>query len=324
MTESSRDERQPAPAVVAGEAAAAAVEVHAEPVPLDPRAAAFFDIDNTIVRGASLFHLARGLATRKFFTAGDVTAFAWKQAKFRVAGREDTDDMASAVDAALAFVAGHTRRRGRLTLATRSSTNESRDKLYAGTIELAHDHLAPGNGSGWSRPRPVEMASIIARKLGLTGALGTVSEIVDGVYTGRLVGCSTARSGEGRSRTSPGRARGSRPCQVRGVLGLVQRHSDALAGRPAGRDQPRRASCAAMPERMAGAFTTTGPDARPRRSGSRSARGDGRRRRHRSWRLDHKAQGTLNDACSLSRRRRCGAASAACRACAGSSRAPGR
>jgi phosphoserine phosphatase len=35
---------------------------------------------------------------------------------------------------------------------------------------------------------PVELASIIAHRLGLTGALGTVAEVVDGKYTGRLVG----------------------------------------------------------------------------------------------------------------------------------------
>src|SRR5262249_44776766 len=35
---------------------------------------------------------------------------------------------------------------------------------------------------------PVELAGIIARRLGLTGALGTVAETRDGVYTGRLVG----------------------------------------------------------------------------------------------------------------------------------------
>jgi hypothetical protein len=96
------------PAVVAGEAAAAAVDVEPASATPDLRAAAFFDIDNTVVRGASLFHLARGLASRKFFTATDVAAFAWKQAKYRVAGREDADDIASAIDAALSFVAGHT------------------------------------------------------------------------------------------------------------------------------------------------------------------------------------------------------------------------
>lgn len=35
---------------------------------------------------------------------------------------------------------------------------------------------------------PYELAEIIARRLGLTGALGTVAESVDGVFTGRLVG----------------------------------------------------------------------------------------------------------------------------------------
>jgi phosphoserine phosphatase len=34
----------------------------------------------------------------------------------------------------------------------------------------------------------VELANILARRLGLTGALGTVAENVQGVYTGRLVG----------------------------------------------------------------------------------------------------------------------------------------
>jgi phosphoserine phosphatase len=34
----------------------------------------------------------------------------------------------------------------------------------------------------------VELASILARRLGLTGALGTVAETKNGVYTGRLVG----------------------------------------------------------------------------------------------------------------------------------------
>ena len=36
--------------------------------------------------------------------------------------------------------------------------------------------------------RPIEIAQIIARRLGLTGAMGTVAEHIDGVYTGRLVG----------------------------------------------------------------------------------------------------------------------------------------
>jgi HAD superfamily hydrolase (TIGR01490 family) len=175
----------PAPAVVAGQAAAELAFAGITPPTL--RAAAFFDIDNTIVRGASLFHLARGLAARKFFRTRDVTSFAWKQVKFRVAGNEDLDDMASVAEVALSFVAGH-------SVAEVTGLGEEifeerlEGKLYGGTIELAHKHLAAGEQVWLVSAAPVELAAIIASKLGLTGALGTVSEIDDGVYTGRLVG----------------------------------------------------------------------------------------------------------------------------------------
>ena len=178
-------QRRP-PAVVAGEAAAELAETTQEIV-LDPRSAAFFDIDNTIVRGASLFHLARGLAKRKFFTFGDVSSFAWKQAKYRVGGREDTDDMASAINAALSFVAGHTVDEV-VSLGDEIFDERIEDRLYTQTIELTRAHLRAGQRVWLVSAAPVELASLIARKLELTGALGTVSEVVDGTYTGDLAG----------------------------------------------------------------------------------------------------------------------------------------
>lgn len=179
--------RDAAPAVLAGEAAAAAAEVEAALTPQDPHAAAFFDIDNTLVRGASIFHLARGLAARRFFTASDVAEFAWQQVKFRVAGAEDLDDMASATDAALTFVAGHEVDEV-VRLGEEIFDERIADKLYDGTVALARTHLAAGQRVWLVSAAPVELASIIARKLGFTGALGTVSEVTDGRYTGRLVG----------------------------------------------------------------------------------------------------------------------------------------
>ncbi|MDN5918908.1 MAG: HAD family phosphatase, partial [Pseudonocardia sp.] len=52
----------------------------------------------------------------------------------------------------------------------------------------AQMHLDAGQRVWLVTATPVELALIIARRLGLTGALGTVSESVDGCYTGRLVG----------------------------------------------------------------------------------------------------------------------------------------
>src|SRR5215510_11566683 len=94
-----REER----AVVAGTAAAAVAEVEsALAVPTDPVAAAFFDVDNTMMRGASIYYFARGLAARDFFSARDLVAFGWRQVKFRVGGRESHGDIASARESALA------------------------------------------------------------------------------------------------------------------------------------------------------------------------------------------------------------------------------
>src|SRR6478735_1013292 len=92
-------------AEMAGEVAAAAAVSSpvAEP---DPTAAAFFDVDNTMMRGASIYHFARGLASRGLFTTKDLLKFALGQAVFRVRGDENPEHIAQARETALAFVAG--------------------------------------------------------------------------------------------------------------------------------------------------------------------------------------------------------------------------
>lgn len=55
------------------------------PVLGDVRAAAFFDLDNTVMQGAAIFHFGRGLYKRKFFETRDLYRFAWQQAWFRLA-----------------------------------------------------------------------------------------------------------------------------------------------------------------------------------------------------------------------------------------------
>ena len=178
------------PAVRAGEASAAAAAADGPTAPpdvplTDLTAAAFFDVDNTMMVGASLFHFARGLAARKFLTPSDLAGFAWQQVKFRVGGRES--DVGGHRDTALSFVAGR-------PVAEIVSLGEEiydelmADRIWAGTRALAQMHLDAGQRVWLVTATPVELARIISRRLGLTGALGTVAESVDGVYTGRLVG----------------------------------------------------------------------------------------------------------------------------------------
>ena len=173
---------------MAGEASAAAAEVtDAFALPTDPTAAAFFDVDNTIMRGASLFHFAVGLARRKFFSLPQIVDFGRKQVKFVVSGSEDLEDMASATEAALSFVEGRSVSE-LVDLGEEVFVDEMPDKLIPGTLALAQGHLDAGQRVWLVTATPVELATIIAKNLGLTGALGTVAEVRDGVYTGRLVG----------------------------------------------------------------------------------------------------------------------------------------
>ena len=174
---------------VAGEASAAAAEVDAAPsVTPDPTAAAFFDVDNTMMMGASLFWFARGLAARKYFTMRDMAGFVWQQAKFRIAGSESSpDDIHAIRENGLAFVAG--REVAEIVQAGEEIYDElMADRIWSGTRGLAQQHLQAGQRVWLVTATPVELASIIAHRLGLTGALGTVAEVVDGKYTGRLVG----------------------------------------------------------------------------------------------------------------------------------------
>ena len=155
--------------------------------PPDPTSAAFFDVDNTIMQGASIFHLARGLHRRKFFTTRQIVGAAWKQAYFRVVGVEDPEHVAEARNSALGFIAGH-------TVAELEELGEEifdegmAHRIWPGTRAQAQLHLDQGQRVWLVTAAPIEIAQIIARRLGLTGAMGTVAEHRDGVYTGRLVG----------------------------------------------------------------------------------------------------------------------------------------
>ncbi len=155
--------------------------------PRDLTAAAFFDVDNTMVQGASIVHFARGLAARKYFKTSDLVDVAWKQVKFRVTGKESSTDMASGKEKALAFIAG--RSTAELAALGEEIYDEIiADKIWPGTRALAQMHLDAGQQVWLVTATPVELAQVIAKRLGLTGALGTVAESVDGTFTGRLVG----------------------------------------------------------------------------------------------------------------------------------------
>ncbi len=59
-------------------------------------------------------------------------------------------------------------------------------RLWPQAVALARQHVAAGHEVWLVSAAPVELVRIIADSLGLTGALGTVSEVQHGRWTGRL------------------------------------------------------------------------------------------------------------------------------------------
>ena len=174
-------------AELAGAASAALATVVQLPPREDPTAGAFFDVDNTLIRGASIYYFARGLAARDMFGPRDLARVAWGQVYFRLRGAENSGHINALRQAALTFVAGH-KVTDIISLSEEIFDETMADRVWEGARELAQGHLRAGQRVWLVTATPVELATVISQRLGLTGALGTVAESADGVYTGRLVG----------------------------------------------------------------------------------------------------------------------------------------
>ncbi|HEY8721986.1 HAD-IB family hydrolase [Pengzhenrongella sp.] len=148
--------------------------------------AAFFDVDNTIIRGASAFHLAMGLHRRGFFRYRDlVRAFAHNM-RYQLLG-ENKDQIDEIRSRALSIMKGHSVAEV-VAIGEEVYDQVLELRIYPGTRQLLDDHLAAGREVWLVTATPVEIGNLIARRLGATGCLGTVAEHKDGFYTGRLVG----------------------------------------------------------------------------------------------------------------------------------------
>ena len=166
---------------------ASALEVAPDSVPPDSAVAAFFDLDNTVIKGASLFHLAKGLYRRDFFPTRVILKGLWLQVYFRVVGRENPGHIEDARAATLSFIEGH--RVAELEEIAEEVYEKSIAQIvWPGTRTLVQSHLAAGEQVWLITAAPVEMAGVIAARLGMNGALGTTAEHHDGLYTGRLRG----------------------------------------------------------------------------------------------------------------------------------------
>lgn len=149
-------------------------------------AAAFFDVDNTLIRGSSSFLFGKAAFERKFFSRKDFWNFAWHQFRFIWKG-ESAKTLTSIKDRALGLIAGH-KAEDLAALTETVYDDYICPKLWPETVRLAKEHIAAGREVWLVTATPQEIAEVMAHRLGLTGGLGTIVERKEGILTGQLVG----------------------------------------------------------------------------------------------------------------------------------------
>jgi HAD superfamily hydrolase (TIGR01490 family) len=159
----------------------------------DEKGAAFFDLDRTLMAGSSAFQFGRaayraGLATRR-----QLASDAWENVLFRLRGSTDsgTDALRERVGRMLEGV--RVRELQRLAHDVLAGVLP---RLYPQMLEIAYEHQDAGRPIFICTAAAQEMAELMAIVLTFDGAVGSVSEVVDGHYTGRAGGPFTYREGK--------------------------------------------------------------------------------------------------------------------------------
>jgi HAD superfamily hydrolase (TIGR01490 family) len=148
-----------------------------------PGAAAFFDLDRTLLRRSSALALAptfrkRGLISRRQMAR----AAAW-QLMFMLRGAS-ADTVKRAAEGGLLVLRGYSPKEMQ-ALVVDSMERVLKPLVYAESLDLVELHRGRGEPVYIVSATLQEIVQVIADDLGFDGALGTIVEVKDGKYTGR-------------------------------------------------------------------------------------------------------------------------------------------
>ncbi len=158
-----------------------------------PRAAAFFDLDKTLMAGSSGVFFARAAYESGMISRSRLIKDVYENIRFRLLG--STDDRADDVRRRVGEMIAGVRVRDLERLSPRVLSGVL-PRLYPQMLERAYAHQDAGVPVYILTAASQEMADLLARVLAFDGGLGTRSEIVDGHYTGRPAGPFNYREGK--------------------------------------------------------------------------------------------------------------------------------
>jgi HAD superfamily hydrolase (TIGR01490 family) len=159
------------------------------------RAAAFFDLDRTLMAGSSAYHFGRAMYKAGGISRGQVARDALDQISFRLRGSTDAG-VNALLDRVMAAIKDT--RVVDLVRMRPDAIAGILPRVYPQMLDVVRQHQDAGRRSYILSAASQEMVELLSVVLAMDGAIGTRSEIRDGVYTGRLAGPFVY--GEGKAR----------------------------------------------------------------------------------------------------------------------------
>jgi HAD superfamily hydrolase (TIGR01490 family) len=163
------------------------------PTTTEVRAAAFFDLDRTLMAGSSGIYFARAAFESGMITRRRLARDLFENLRFRLRG--STDERADAVRLRVGELIAGTPVRDLERLTPRVLSGVL-PRIYPEMLQRAYDHQEAGRRVYIVTAALQEMADLLARVLVFDGGVGSRLEIRDGCYTGRAAGPFNYREGK--------------------------------------------------------------------------------------------------------------------------------
>ena len=158
------------------------------------RAAAFFDLDRTLLRRSSALALAGAFRKHGVIGRGQLAKAAAWQLLFAARGA-GAETVRKAAEDGLMILKGFAVTDLR-TLVAGAMEPVLKPLVYQEPLDLVHRHREGGEPVYIVSATLQEIVEELARELGFDGAIGSICEVEDGVYTGRSL---RAAHGEGKA-----------------------------------------------------------------------------------------------------------------------------
>lgn len=147
---------------------------------------ALFDLDNTLIQGSSLYLLLRGLVHLGEISRKQLIRFALHHYKFLRTKTENRTHLSLITQRGLELIKGYSQSNLMISC-EKIVSNFILPRVNPLTLAEVQYHQKSGIDTWVVTAAPTDLATLLARHMGMTGAIGTEMRTQEGRYSGELV-----------------------------------------------------------------------------------------------------------------------------------------